>query len=134
MKLHKITVALAVAGLGFAGLPAQAQGISDDVIRIGFITDMSGVYSGHRRQGGRGSDPHGHRRRRRRHQWQKIELVSADHQNKADIASARTREWIDQQKVDMIIGGTNSSTSLAIAQVAAEKKSRSSPWAPGPPI
>ena len=48
--------------------------------------------------------------------------MSADHQNKADIASARTREWIDQQKVDMIIGGTNSSTSLAIAQVAAEKK------------
>lgn len=122
MKLHKITVALAVAGLGFAGLPAQAQGISDDVIRIGFITDMSGVYSDIDGKAGveairmaiedAGGAING----------KKIELVSADHQNKADIASARTREWIDQQKVDMIIGGTNSSTSLAIAQVAAEKK------------
>src|SRR6478609_7169930 len=45
MKLHTITAALAMAGLGFAGATAHAQGISDDVIRIGFITDMSGVYS-----------------------------------------------------------------------------------------
>jgi branched-chain amino acid transport system substrate-binding protein len=51
----------------------------------------------------------------------KIELITADHQNKADIAGAKAREWFDQQGVDMIIGGTNSGTSLAMAAVAAEK-------------
>jgi branched-chain amino acid transport system substrate-binding protein len=45
MKLHTISAALATVCLGITGLSVQAQGISDDVIRIGFITDMSGVYS-----------------------------------------------------------------------------------------
>ncbi|WP_459617626.1 ABC transporter substrate-binding protein [Bordetella sp. 2513F-2] len=122
MKLHTITAALAVAGLGFAGLPAQAQGISDDVIRVGFITDMSGVYSDIDGPAGveairmaiadAGGEING----------KKIELLTADHQNKADIASARAREWFDQQKLDVLIGGTNSATSLAMAAVAAEKK------------
>ena len=111
-----------MAGLGFAGAPAQAQGISDDVIRIGFITDMSGVYSDIDGKAGLeairmaiedfGGNVNG----------KKIEVLSADHQNKADVASARAREWFDQQKVDVIIGGTNSATSLAMAAVAAEKK------------
>jgi branched-chain amino acid transport system substrate-binding protein len=52
----------------------------------------------------------------------KIEVVFADHQNKADISSSKVREWIDQAGADVIIGGTNSATALASAQVAAEKK------------
>jgi branched-chain amino acid transport system substrate-binding protein len=122
MKLHTITAALAMAGLGFAGATAHAQGISNDVIRIGFITDMSGVYSDIDGKAGldairmavedAGGSING----------KKIEVLSADHQNKADIASARAREWFDQDKVDVIIAGTNSATSLAMAAVAAEKK------------
>ncbi|KRC76203.1 Receptor family ligand binding region [compost metagenome] len=122
MKLHTITAALAMAGLGFAGATAHAQGISDDVIRIGFITDMSGVYSDIDGKAGldavrmavedAGGSING----------KKIEVLSADHQNKADIASARAREWFDQNKVDVIVAGTNSATSLAMAAVAAEKK------------
>jgi branched-chain amino acid transport system substrate-binding protein len=123
MKLHTLTAALALTGLGCAALPAaQAQGVSDDVIRIGFITDMSGVYSDIDGKAGleairmaiedAGGSING----------KKIEVVSADHQNKADIASSRAREWFDQQKVDVLIGGTNSATSLAMAAVAAEKK------------
>ncbi|MBV7481928.1 ABC transporter substrate-binding protein [Bordetella sp. BOR01] len=122
MKLHHITAALALAGLGFAGLPAQAQGISGDVIRIGFITDMSGVYSDIDGPAGveairmaiadAGGNING----------KKIELVTADHQNKADIASSRAREWFDQEGLDVLIGGTNSATNLAMAVVAAEKK------------
>src|SRR5690606_37327499 len=52
----------------------------------------------------------------------KVELLVADHQNKADIASARAREWFDEQKLDMLVAGTNSATALAMAAVAAEKK------------
>jgi len=122
MKLHHITAVLALAGLGLAGLPAQAAGISGDVIRIGFITDMSGVYSDIDGPGGveairmaiadAGGNIDG----------KKIELVTADHQNKADIASSRAREWFDQDGLDVLIGGTNSATNLAMAAVAAEKK------------
>lgn len=100
---------------------AHAQ-ISDDVIRIGFITDLSGVYSGPDGPGGAeairmaieemGGEINGKR----------IELLTADHQNKADIASAKAREWFDQRGLDMLIGGTNSSTALAMSQVAADKK------------
>ena len=52
----------------------------------------------------------------------KVELVSADHQNKADIAASKAREWLDQQNVQMMVGGTNSATALATAKIMAEKK------------
>src|SRR3546814_3844113 len=52
----------------------------------------------------------------------KIEFMMADHQNKAEIASSRARAWFDEQKIDMLIGGTNSATALAMAAVAREKK------------
>ncbi|WP_371321220.1 ABC transporter substrate-binding protein [Achromobacter seleniivolatilans] len=102
--------------------PVASAQISDDVIRIGFITDLSGVYSGPDGPGGveaikmaieeMGGEING----------KKIELLTADHQNKADIASAKAREWFDQKGLDMLIGGTNSSTALAMSKVAADKK------------
>ncbi|RYF75396.1 MAG: ABC transporter substrate-binding protein, partial [Comamonadaceae bacterium] len=49
-------------------------------------------------------------------------LLSADHQNKADIAASKAREWIDTQNLTMLFGGTNSGTGLALAKVAEEKK------------
>lgn len=121
MKLRALTTALAVAGLGLT-LSAQAAGISDDVIRIGFIADMSGVYADIDGNAGAdairmaiadmGGEING----------KKIELLTADHQNKADIAAARAREWFDEKNLDMLIGGTNSATALAMANVAAKKK------------
>jgi len=52
----------------------------------------------------------------------KIELLTADHQNKPEVAAAKAREWLDQQDVDLLIGGTNSSVVLAMNKIAAEKK------------
>ncbi len=52
----------------------------------------------------------------------KIEILVADHQNKPDVAAAKAREWFDTQGVDMLVGGTNSGTGLAMAKVAQEKK------------
>src|SRR5690606_12100682 len=120
MKLRTLTAAFALAGLSFAA-PGHSAVISDDVIRIGMITDMSSVYSDIDGAGGgeavrmaiedAGGSING----------KKIEFMIADHQNKADIASARAREWFDEQKLDMLIGGTNSATALAMAAVAQEK-------------
>ncbi|ADP13608.1 receptor family ligand binding region family protein 1 [Achromobacter xylosoxidans A8] len=100
---------------------AQAQ-ISDDVIRIGFITDMSGVYSGPDGPGGAEAIKMAIQEMGGEINGKKIELLTADHQNKADIASAKAREWFDQAGLDMLIGGTNSSTALAMSKVAADKK------------
>ncbi|NYT62244.1 ABC transporter substrate-binding protein [Alcaligenaceae bacterium] len=121
MKLRTLSVAFALAGLTLA-VPGQAAGISDDVIRIGFITDMSGLYSDIDGPAGAeairmaiadvGGEING----------KKIELLVADHQNKADVASSRAREWFDEKNLDVLIGGTNSGTALAMAGVAAEKK------------
>ena len=116
-----ITVAVAAAcTLGIAS-NASAQ-ISGDVVKIGILTDMSGLYSDIDGQGGAeavkmaiadfGGSVNG----------KKIEFISADHQNKADIAASKAREWFDQQGVDMLIGGTNSGTALAVSKVALEKK------------
>lgn len=120
MKTLKLsTLALALGSLSFG---VAAEGISDDVIRIGFVTDMSGVYSDYDGKNGVeaiklaiedfGGEING----------KKIELLTADHQNKADIASARAREWFDSEKLDVLIGGTNSAASLAMSSVANDKK------------
>ena len=123
MKLKQLSAAcgLAFAAAFTASTPAQAQ-VSGDVIKIGIITDMSSLYADIDGQGGveaikmavadMGGAVNG----------KKIEVLFADHQNKADIAAAKAREWFDTQGLDMLVGGTNSGTSLAMSKVAAEKK------------
>ncbi|MCC2972938.1 ABC transporter substrate-binding protein [Massilia sp. IC2-476] len=119
MKPTVIALALA-SSLGLS-LPAQAQ-ISVDVIKIGFITDLSGVYSDVDGNGGAEAIRMAIADMGGAINGKKIQLVVADHQNKPDIAASRAREWFDQQGVDLLIGGTNSGASLAMAKVAAEKK------------
>jgi branched-chain amino acid transport system substrate-binding protein len=122
VKLNKICAALATCGLAFGVGSAQAQKLSGDKIVIGFVTDMSSLYSDIDGQGGVEAIRMAIADMQKEFPGKKIELVFADHQNKADIASSKVREWIDQAGADVIIGGTNSSTALASAKVAAEKK------------
>jgi branched-chain amino acid transport system substrate-binding protein len=120
MKRTALALA-ACAALSGVMAPAHAQ-ISGDTIKIGLLTDLSGVYSDVDGNGGAeavrmaiadlGGAING----------KKIEFIVADHQNKPDIAASKAREWFDQQGVDMLIGGTNSGASLAMAKVALEKK------------
>ncbi len=120
MRLKKIAVAAAVAGTFSCGA-AHAQ-ISGDVIRIGFITDMSGVYADIDGPGGADAIRMAIADMGGALNGKKIELLVADHQNKPDIAASKAREWFDTQGLDMLIAGSNSGTSLAMAKVAAEKK------------
>jgi len=116
-----VAAALFSAAAMGAAAPAAAQA-SAGVIKIGFITDMSGIFADIDGAGGVeairmaiadfGGTVLG----------KKIELLVADHQNKADIAANKAREWIDQQGIDMIAAGTNSSANLSIAKIASEKK------------
>ncbi|PWY47465.1 ABC transporter permease [Achromobacter sp. RW408] len=120
-RFSRAVLAGAIAGALLHAGAAQAQ-VSDDVIRIGFITDMSGVYSGPDGPGGAEAIKMAIEEMGGEINGKKIELLTADHQNKADIASAKAREWFDQHGLDMLIGGTNSSTALAMSKVAADKK------------
>ena len=122
MRLNKICAAFAACGLAFGMSAASAQKLSDDKIVIGFVTDMSSLYSDIDGPGGVEAIRMAIADMQKEFPGKKIELVTADHQNKADIASAKVREWIDQGGADVIIGGTNSSTALASAKIAAEKK------------
>ncbi|WCM89663.1 ABC transporter substrate-binding protein [Acidovorax sp. NCPPB 3576] len=116
MNLKALAVLLGAAGL--ATFSAQAQ----DKVKIGFITDMSSLYADVEGKNGAVAiqmaiDDFGGKVL-----GQPIELLSADHQNKADIAASKAREWIDTQGLTMLFGGTNSGTGLAMAKVAQEKK------------
>ena len=122
MKLKKIAIAMAACGLALGFTTAQAQKLSGDKIVIGFITEMSSLYSDIDGPGGVEAIRMAMADMEKQFPGKKIELVYADHQNKADIASSKVREWIDQSGADVIIGGTNSATALATAKVAAEKK------------
>jgi len=122
MKRRIVTLAVAGAFAAFTiATPAQAQ-ISGDAIKIGFISDLSGVYSDIDGNGGAEAIRMAIADMEGAVNGKKIQLVVADHQNKPDIAASRAREWFDQQGVDLLIGGTNSGASLAMAKVAAEKK------------
>lgn len=121
VRFSRAVLAGAIAGALLHAGAARAQ-ISDDVIRIGFITDMSGVYSGPDGPGGAEAIKMAIEEMGGEINGKKIELLTADHQNKADIASAKAREWFDQRGLDMLIGGTNSSTALAMSKVASDKK------------
>ncbi len=123
MKTKKLTAASALAfGTLFAAVsPASAQ-ISGDVIRIGLITDMSSVYADIDGPGGVEAIKLAIAEMGGAINGKKIEVLSADHQNKPEVAATKAREWFDTQGLDMLIGGTNSGTALAMSKVAAEKK------------
>jgi len=121
MKLKTLSAASLLATTAMFGPTAQAQ-ISGDVIRIGFITDLSGLYADIDGPAGAEAIKMAIADMGGAIGGKKIELLVADHQNKPDVAAAKAREWFDQQGMDMLIGGTNSGTGLAMAKVALEKK------------
>ena len=121
-RLAALPSALALA-LSVMGASVQAQAFQEpDKVRIGFITDMSSLYADVEGKHGATAiqmaiDDFGGKLL-----GKPIELLTADHQNKADVAASKAREWIDQQDLSLVFGGTNSGTALAMAKVAAEKK------------
>lgn len=123
MQRWKLSLlSLAFCALGLLGSAAHAQFKEPDVVKIGFITDMSSLYADVEGRHGATAiqmaiDDFGGKVL-----GKPIELLTADHQNKADIAASKAREWIDQQNISLVFGGTNSATALAMAQVATEKK------------
>lgn len=120
MKLNHLAKAASLALVALAN-SAQAQ-VSDGMVKIGVLTDLSGVYSD---VSGPGtvvatkmaiedfiaSEKPGF----------KVEMVSADHQNKGDIAANKAREWFERDKVDVASELVTTSVALAVQKIAKEK-------------
>ncbi|MGP3698119.1 ABC transporter substrate-binding protein [Rhodobacter sp. NSM] len=112
---------LSAVSLAALAAPAAAQ-VSDDVVKIGILNDQSGVYADF---GGKFSyeaalmavEDYGGTAL-----GQKVEVVTADHQNKPDIASNIARQWYDTEQVDAIMELTTSSVALAVQALSQEKQ------------
>jgi branched-chain amino acid transport system substrate-binding protein len=113
---------MTVALLTLPAAAGAADKVSDGVVKLGVLSDMTGYYSDLARPGSVlavkmavadfGGTVLG----------KPIEVISADHQNKADIASNTARKWFDEEKVDAIVDLVSSSTAGAVMPVAREKK------------
>ena len=117
MKLTRWTAA---AGGVLALTAASAQAAAP--VKIAFITDMSGVYSAVDGPGGVAAINMAIHDFGGKVLGRKIELMTFDHQNKADLAAAKAKEFLSQDGADMLVAGTNSATALAMEPVAAEYK------------
>jgi branched-chain amino acid transport system substrate-binding protein len=119
MKFKTLTL---VAALSAAIAPAAQAQVSDGVVRIGVLTDLSGVYSD---VAGKGTvvatqmaiDDFLAKEK----PAFKIEMVSADHQNKGDIAANKAREWFERGGVDVVSELVTTSVALAVQKIAKEK-------------
>jgi branched-chain amino acid transport system substrate-binding protein len=114
-----IPVIAAIAGI--AGASAQTAAISDDVVRIGVLTDMSGQFSHESGEGAVTAVKMAVEDFGGKVLGKPIEVLVADHQNKPDIAAGLARKWFDVDKVDMIANLINSSIALGVSQLAKEK-------------
>jgi branched-chain amino acid transport system substrate-binding protein len=109
---------LAAALLVLTCFPALAE--QNGVLRIGVLNDMSSVYADYQGPGSvvaaqMAADDFAKQSKR------KVEILSADHQNKPDIGSSIARRWIDTEGVDMIMDVPNSAVALAVSDIVREK-------------
>ncbi len=118
MKVAKL---LASALVFVTAIGAAAAGAEDGVLRVGIITDMSGQYSDGNGSGSVIAAQMAAEEIGGSVAGRKIEIISGDHQNKADIASAIVREWIDTKHVDVVAEGVNSAVALAVMNVTRER-------------
>ena len=121
--MHRIPAALAVLFVLTSPVYAQkpAPGVSDGAVKIGLLLDMNSLYADITGQGSVeaarmaiadfGGSVLG----------APVQLIFADHQNKADLAASKAREWYDAEKVDVIADVAASATALAALEVARQK-------------
>jgi branched-chain amino acid transport system substrate-binding protein len=121
--IYRTAVAAVASALALGPAAAQTSGrLSNDVLRIGVLTDLGGVYADISGKGAVEAVKMAVEDFGGRMFGKTIEVIAADHQNKADIGSAKAREWFDIGGVDMINDLANSGVALAVAGLAKEKK------------
>ncbi len=119
-----LQASLLASAMLFAATAAAQQKISDDVVKIGVLTDMTGGYADFAGAGAvtaarmavadfsKDGTVLG----------KKIEVVYSDHQNKPDVGASRARQWFDQEQVDVIVELVTTNVALAVMDIAEQKK------------
>ena len=122
MKRKLIAIAVATALTTATSLISAQQGkLSDDVVKIGVLTDMSGVYADYGGPGALTAAKMAVEDFGGKMFGKNIEVVNADHQNKPDIAKSVTQQWFDRDKVDMTVENLNSAVALTVQALGKEK-------------
>jgi branched-chain amino acid transport system substrate-binding protein len=116
--MMKRLLGLAALSAALACGSAQAQQVN---VKIGVLSDMSSLYSDIGGPGSVAAAKMAIADFTKAHPEVKVDLVSADHQNKPDVGTSIANQWYDVDKVDMIIDVPNSGVALAVSQVAAQK-------------
>ena len=121
MTLRNLGFATSAAAALWLLVPCAHAQISGDTVKLGVLADMSGLYSDLSGIGSVVATQMAAEDFGGTVLGKKIEVVSADHQNKPDIGSNIAREWIDQQGVDAIVDVPVSSIAFAVQQIAKER-------------
>jgi branched-chain amino acid transport system substrate-binding protein len=116
----KLKTLVAAAAMAFACAGAQAQ-ISGNVVKIGVLNDQSGLYADLGGQGSVTAAKMAIEDFKAKEKGLNVEVIFADHQNKADVGSQIASKWIDAEGVDMIIDVPNSGVALAVNQIVRDK-------------
>jgi branched-chain amino acid transport system substrate-binding protein len=117
MKKRRIPIVCAALCVLFSA----SAGAQENVLRVGIITDMSGQYKDGNGPGSVIAAQMAAEEIGGVVGGRKIEIISADHQNKPDIAGSIVREWIDNRHVDMVAEGVNSAVALAIMTITRDR-------------
>lgn len=119
-KMKGAAIALALGAI-CGSSTAQQSKVSDDVVKIGVLTDLTGNYSDFSGEGSVTAIKMAVEDFGGKVLGKQIDVVVANHQNKTDVASTKAREWFDTQKVDVVADLTNSSIAIAVSKLAREK-------------
>ena len=120
-KTLAVAVAALVSSLPLPAVSQEKDKISDGAVRIGLILDMSSLYADITGEGSVTAARMAIEDFGGKVLGKPIELLYADHQNKADIAANKAREWFDKDKVDALMDVAASATALAVVEVAKQK-------------
>ena len=127
MRTYRIlTVAVLALALAAGGAVAQTP-ISDGVIKIGVLNDQSSLYADLAGQGSVVAARMAVEDFGAAAKGLKVEIIFADHQNKADVGSQIARQWYDADKVDVIVDVPNSGVALAVNQITREGEGQGPP-------
>ena len=119
--ISKRLVLAAFVSLGWVSAGATASLAQDRTAKIGVLSDQSGPYQDSTGLGSVAAAELAVEDSGLRARGWKIDVLSADHQNKADIGANIARKWIDTQDVDVIADGNASSVALAVTQLTRDK-------------
>lgn len=119
MSMKRLAIGIAAICGSYSGMAMSA--VSNDIVKIGVLTDVSGAYAGNVGPGSILATKIAVEEFGGKVLGKPIEIVTADHLNKADVGSAKAREWFDRENVDVITELGNSAVALSVMNLAKEK-------------